>query len=131
MLEKTIKECWTSSDLKELKDRLNMLAKVNVSFYKQCNVWIEQTEEEREAATARGENFEQNGISSGEIMRFGISDFGHSFEMNKALKTLKEEDVYSRITCALCSDIPHSPMLTDVSPFPPFTSCGMIRILHE
>ena len=48
-------------------------------------------------------------------MRFGAGDFGHSFEMGKALKTLSEEDMYARVTCSICSDLPRVPMLTDVS----------------
>ena len=50
-------------------------------------------------------------------MQYGIGDYGHHFEMTKALKTLSEEDLYSRVTCSLCSDLPRHPMLTDVSTF--------------
>ena len=128
MLEGTIKNCWTSSDLKELKTRLKSLAKTNLPFYEQCQVWITQTEEEREAARARGENPNEVGVGKGEGMSFGASDFGYSFNMNKALKTLSAEEMYARVTCGICSDIPRSPMLTDVCPLTP--SCNG-PIVHD
>ncbi|KAG0646207.1 DNA repair rad5 [Hyphodiscus hymeniophilus] len=113
MLERTIKDSWTSSDLKELKRALKSIGKFNKPFYEQCEVWVTQTEQQREAARARGEDPDQQGVAKGEGMPFGASDFGHSFKMGKALKTLSQEDMYSRVTCALCSDIPSSPMVTD------------------
>jgi hypothetical protein len=51
-------------------------------------------------------------------MPFGISTFGHEFNIDKALKTLSEKDMYSRVTCSLCLDLPRQPMMTDVSPIP-------------
>jgi hypothetical protein len=114
MLEHTIKNCWTSLDLEELKRRLKSLGEVKVPFYEQCQVWVTQSKEERQAATARGEDPELQGVEREKSMRFGAGDFGHSFEMGKALKTLSEEDMYSRNTCSLCSDLPRVPMLTDV-----------------
>jgi hypothetical protein len=112
MLERTIKESWTSSDVNELLVRLKALGKSNQPFYEQCQVWVTDSEEERLAAIERGEE-----VPDGETMRYGIGDYGHHFEMTKALKTLSEEDLYSRVTCSLCSDLPRHPMLTDVSFF--------------
>lgn len=120
MLERTIRESWTSSDLKELRTRLKSLGKISIPFYEQCQVWIKQTEEERQAARDRGEDPNEQGVEQGESMRFGAGDYGHSFEMGKALKTLSEEEAYSRVTCSLCSDLPRSPQVTDVSSFPFF-----------
>ena len=108
MLERTIKESWTSSDLKELKSRLKSLGKVNVPFYEQCQVWVDKNDEATEAAREKGEEL-------GESMPFGISKFGHEFNIDKALKTLSEKDMYSRVTCGLCSDLPRQPTMTDVS----------------
>jgi hypothetical protein len=112
MLERTIKESWTFSDVNELLVRLKALGKSNQPFYEQCQVWVTDSEEERLAAIERGEE-----VPDGETMRYGIGDYGHHFEMTKALKALSEEDLYSRVTCSLCSDLPRHPMLTDVSFF--------------
>lgn len=73
-------------------------------------MWAGDNEAERGAAIERGEEPPEC-----ESMPFGLSNYGKKFEMSKALKTLSEEDLYSRVTCALCSDLPHQPMMTDVS----------------
>ena len=77
-------------------------------------MWVTQSEEERQAARDRGEEVDEIG-QIGDSMPFGISDYGHAFKIDRALKTLSEKDMYSRVTCSLCSDLPRSPMLTDVS----------------
>jgi hypothetical protein len=126
MLERTIRESWTSSDLKELRARLKALGKHNVPFYEQCNVWIKQTEEERQAAI---DGYEDPNTACGESMPFGAGDYGHSFEMGKVLKTVSEKEAYSRVTCSLCSDLPRSPVVTDVSsaPFSPYPNFYKFR----
>lgn len=120
MLERTIKESWTSADLEELWKRLSSLNKMNIPFYEQCQVWVhnegagERSEEVSVGADGCPPN-EGARDQSGEAMPFGAGDYGHSFEMGKALKTLSYEDMYSRNTCCLCSDLPKLPMLTEVS----------------
>ena len=115
MLERTIRESWTAADVKELRTKLKSVGKMNVPFYEQCQIWIKQTEEERQAARDRGEDPDQIGVEKGEAMRFGAGDYGHSFEMGKAIKTLSEKEMYARVTCSRCSDLPRSAVVTDVS----------------
>jgi hypothetical protein len=110
MLERTIRESWTIEDVKELRRRLKALGKSNQPFYEQCQVWATNNEEERQAARDRGEE-----VPDGEAMPYGQGNYGHHFEMTKALRTLNEEELYSRVTCSLCSDLPRQPMMTDVS----------------
>lgn len=128
MLERTIRESWTSSDLDELKARLKSVGKMNVPFYEQCEVWVKQTEEERQAARERGEDPDQQGVEQGEAMRFGAGDYGHSFEMGKAIKTLSEKEMYARVTCSLCSDLPRTAVATDVGYFL-FQSLSIVDLL--
>ena len=120
MLERTIKESWTSEDVAELKSKLHRLSTNVKPFYEQCKVWVEQSEADREAVRASGET----AAEPGEVMPFGRSDYGHSFVINKPLSTLSEKDLYSRVTCSRCSDIPIQPTQTSVSVKSPFRGCG-------
>ena len=115
MLERTIKESWTAEDVAELNSKLTRLSANAKPFYEQCKVWVEESEAEREAARARGESVAE----PGEVMPFGRSDFGRSFELDKALTTLSEKELYSRVTCSICSDVPIQPTQTSVcNPLP-------------
>lgn len=112
MLERTIKESWNLSDVEELRSRLNSLGKANVRFYEQCKAWVEKSEEGKLAVAASGK---EAVVDEPESMPFGLGDYGYDFKMDKALSTLGEEDLYSKVTCSVCSDIPRSPKMTDVS----------------
>ena len=52
-------------------------------------------------------------------MPFGVGEFGHEFKLDEALKSLSEKDMFKRVVCGVCSDIPHDPQQTDVRPTPP------------
>jgi len=113
MLERTIKEAWTLEDVEELRSRLSRFAQAEKlqPFYEQTKVWVEQSEAERETAKARGEEVREPGM----IIPFGRSDYGHSFNIDKALETLSEQEMFDRVVCGLCQDVPQVPMKTDVS----------------
>ncbi len=72
--------------------------------------WVGQSEARRAELRARGEV-----VPDDEVLPFGQSTYGHNFSMDKALKTLNEKELYKRVTCSICSDIPVDPMKTDVS----------------
>lgn len=106
MLEKTIKESWTYEDVNELRTRLEGIkGGLKRPFYTQCHLWVEKSEAERQAARDRGE----------EMLPFGKGDYGHKFSFDKALSSLSDEQLFARVTCSLCSDLPASPVKTDVS----------------
>ncbi|PVH71787.1 hypothetical protein DL98DRAFT_613085 [Cadophora sp. DSE1049] len=108
MLERTIKESWTMEDVQELKTRLAKLNTANRPFYEQCKLWVETSEAHRTEARERGED-----VPDDEMLPFGQSSFGHTFDMDKPLGTLDEGVLYKRVTCSLCSDVPTEPMKTD------------------
>lgn len=114
MLERTIKESWTSEDLNELRRRFARLHKTNgdTPFYKQCKVWVSHSEADRrnQAAIEKGDKPPE----MLEVMPFGRGDYGHRFRIDKALATLKSEALYERVICAICSDFPTQPNVTDV-----------------
>jgi len=116
MLERTIRESWTSEDVHELQTRLKQRKKDQTPFYDQCKIWVCQSEEERKKAQEAKERGEAVPESL-ETMQFGRSDYGHKFRMDKALVTLGEKELYSRVVCCLCSDIPSVPTATDVRLF--------------
>lgn len=74
------------------------------------NQWVETSEAARAEARARGED-----VPDDEMLPFGQSSFGHSFDMNKPLGTLDEGVLYKRVTCSICADFPTEPVKTDVS----------------
>ena len=124
MLEYTIKEAWTSADLKELKKKLSQLKVESKPFYEQCKVWVNQSVQARtlaEASAASGGELANNELvtnimanQDGSVpMRFGTGTYGHDFNMNKAFRTLNEKVLWSRETCRLCSDLPDRPHSTD------------------
>jgi hypothetical protein len=122
MLERTIKESWTLEDVAELKSGLSRLRRdsnsdSNRPFYEHCKVWVEDAELRRKAVESGeesiGEDFEE--------LPFGQGDFGHQFSMKGALKTLSEKELFKRVTCSMCADMPLEPMKTDVSVF----SCSL------
>jgi hypothetical protein len=114
MLERTIRESWTSEDLNDLRRKLSRLATDHTPFYEQCKLWVTQSEEERKAAQEARDRGEQ-APGALEAMPFGRSDYGHKFVMDKAIASLSEKQLYERVVCSLCSDIPMQPTSTDVS----------------
>lgn len=108
MLERTMKESWTTEDVELLRGELKKQGISRIPFYEQCKLWVTQSEEERAAAIARGEE-------GAEAIPFGLSEFGNSFKFDKALDSLNDEELYTRITCHICSDVPNQPIITTVS----------------
>lgn len=108
MLERTMRESWTTEDVEQLRRELGKFADSNITFYEQCKIWVTQSEEERAEAIAKGEK-------GAEAIHFGISKFGESFKFDSALDSLNEEELYTRITCHLCSDVPNEPIITTCS----------------
>ncbi|KAM0134635.1 hypothetical protein ACHAO1_005552 [Botrytis cinerea] len=108
MLERTMRESWTTEDVERLRKELGKFKDTNVAFYEQCKLWVTESEEERAEAIARGEK-------GAEAIPFGLSKFGESFKFDSALDSLNEEELYTRITCHLCSDVPNEPVITDCS----------------
>ncbi|KAG4442544.1 hypothetical protein IFR05_001956 [Cadophora sp. M221] len=108
MLERTIKECWTMEDVQELRLRLAKLQQLSRPFYEQCKLWVETSEASRVEAKSRGED-----VPDDEMLPFGQSSYGYTFDMDRVLKTLNETELYERVTCSLCSDVPIEPLKTD------------------
>lgn len=108
MLERTIKESWTSEDVDHFHRQLSHLAASAKPFYEQCKIWVAQRENDRHIAKMNGQE------ESGEAKPFGISEFGSKFQFDKALDTLNQKELYSRITCNICSDVPTDPFITSV-----------------
>ncbi|KAH7409732.1 SNF2 family N-terminal domain-containing protein [Cadophora sp. MPI-SDFR-AT-0126] len=108
MLERTIKESWTMEDVQELKTRLAKLNTANKPFYEQCELWVETSDAHGAEALARGEDAPDD-----EMLPFGQSSFGHTFDMDRPLGTLDEGALYKRVTCSICSDFPTEPRKTD------------------
>jgi len=106
MLERTIKESWTLEDVDELRTQLSRIkGGLKRPFYTQCSLWVEKSEAERQAARDRGE----------EMLPFGRGDYGHKFSFDEALGSLSDKELFARVTCGICSDVPAPPMRTDVS----------------
>ncbi|RAL65691.1 hypothetical protein DID88_005359 [Monilinia fructigena] len=55
MLERTMKESWTTEDVELLRGELKRQGVSRIPFYEQCKLWVAQSEEGRAAAKARGE----------------------------------------------------------------------------
>ncbi|KAL2066010.1 hypothetical protein VTL71DRAFT_2081 [Oculimacula yallundae] len=108
MLERTIKESWTMEDVQELKKLLGKFQTNGKPFYEQCKLWVETNEAHRAAARARGEN-----VADDEMLPFGHSNYGHEFDISRALKTLNETELYERVTCSICADVPINAQRTD------------------
>jgi hypothetical protein len=128
MLERTIKESWTLEDVAELKSGLSRLRRdsnsVNRPFYEHCKVWVEDAELRRKAAKSGKESIGEMGISEDfEELPFGQGDFGYQFNMKGALKTLSEKELFKRVICSMCADVPVEAMKTDVSVFRLLLTC--------
>jgi hypothetical protein len=108
MLERTIKESWTLEDVDQLSRQLSRFSSSAKPFYQQCKIWVAQSEAERKIARENGQG------DSEKTKPFGISEFGSKFQFDKALDTLNHEELYSRITCNICSDVPANPVITSV-----------------
>ncbi|KAI6708159.1 hypothetical protein JHW43_009312 [Diplocarpon mali] len=110
MLERTIKESWTFEDLQVLTLQLRKLKHTPNArpFYEQCKLWVEQSETRRAERRERGDL-----VPDDEMLPFGRSDYGHNFSIEKALRTLDEEELFKRVTCSICSDFPMDPRKTD------------------
>ncbi|KAE8441985.1 hypothetical protein EG329_004111 [Mollisiaceae sp. DMI_Dod_QoI] len=109
MLERTIKESWTLEDVTELQIKLDKLGKLNghkKPFYEQCKLWVEESEKRREEVLASDEDAEV-------VQPFGKGDYGHSFNFGQALSNLSEEQLFRRVVCNICADIPMAAMKTD------------------
>ena len=106
MLEDTMNECWTAEDHAELKSKLRTFRRENDDpLYKQCELWVSQGNK------ASGEPSEESAAD----LPFGKSTYGHTFNIDKYIKSLEESDPLSRVICSLCFDIPKDPQITDVS----------------
>ena len=59
-------------------------------------------------------------------MDFGKGDYGHQFDVDKVLSSLSEQQLFERVVCGICRDLPVSAMQTDVStPFVPIL-CSLL-----
>jgi len=120
MLERTIKEAWTLEDVSELKLKLEKLGtRGSRPFYEQTKVWVQESEEKRAEAKARGEPV-------GPLLPFGRGEYGERFDMEKAINSLDERELHRRVNCGFCSDVPESPMETDVSVSFPATNLELL-----
>ena len=108
MLERTIRDTWTTEDVIELSKKLSRKGINSVEIYKQCKLWVDEGEKERAERAARGESV---GLDT---MDFGISDFGKSFRFDKPIASLNAQDMFNRVLCVLCADMPTDALITDV-----------------
>lgn len=102
LIESTIREIFTTEDMKKLHDKLRKLAKSKRPIYQRVGVWM-QTQDD----TANGV-----GDEPVEKQAFGRGNFGTSFQLNKFLKTLPEKELAARCICHICHNIPEKPMMT-------------------
>lgn len=112
LLESTVKESFNLEDVTRLKAEWGRLNRFKQPIYEQINQWVQQSEEERLAAQARGEPT----LDPGEKQPFGLSDFGKYFRMSNILESLNSKDLKQRVVCRLCGDLPNDALMTDVSP---------------
>ncbi|KUJ16639.1 uncharacterized protein LY89DRAFT_647352 [Mollisia scopiformis] len=108
MLERTIKESWTLEDVTELQDKLAKLSnhENRKPFYEQCKAWVEQSERHRQNAHDTGEEV-------GFAAPFGRGDYGANFDFAPALDNLDEKDLFARVVCCVCTDVPVGAVKTD------------------
>jgi hypothetical protein len=111
LLENTLRQILEPSDFLSLNSKLERLARYREPFYGQLRLWVQQTDQERQAAEERGEPT----LAPGEKMPFGISEFGKHFRMGKFLDTLKPKELITRVVCLFCGDLARSACITDVS----------------
>jgi hypothetical protein len=111
LLESTVKEVFNLEDISELKSEWKRLSRYKQPLYEQINQWVQQTEEERLAAQARGDPT----LAPGEIQPFGRSEFGKYFRMGNLLDSVSSKDLVRRVVCRICGDLPQDALITDVS----------------
>jgi hypothetical protein len=111
LLESTVKECFNLEDVTRLKAEWGRLSRYRQPLYEQINQWMQQSEEERLAAQARGEPT----LGPGEKQPFGRSEFGKYFRMGNLLESLNSKELKQRVVCRLCGDLPNDALITDVS----------------
>ncbi|CZR69452.1 related to protein RIS1 [Phialocephala subalpina] len=106
MLERTIKESWTLEDVQELQHKLARLKADTRPFYEQCKAWVEHADKTRSERFMGGEEGE-------ETLPFGRGDYGHNFNFTGAMGSLSEEQMFRRVVCGICADMPMGPVRTD------------------
>ena len=113
MLERAIRESWTSEDVAELQRKLTSLSSNTKPFYEQCKVWVAESEAER-TRLKEGDPIATEKDENGVLMPFGQADFGRHFSMDQALSTLNTKKLFKRVMCWICSDLPIAPHITSV-----------------
>lgn len=106
-----MKDSFNLEDITRLKAEWGHLSKFKQPMYEQIDQWVQQSEEERLAAEAKGEPT----LGPGEKQPFGRSDFGKYFRMGNILESLNSKDLKQRVVCRLCGDLPSNALMTDVS----------------
>lgn len=107
-----MKEIFTFEDILRLKAEWKQLSGNKQPLYEQIQQWVQQTEEERLAAQAKGDPT----LGPGDKQAFGRSDFGRYFRMENFLVSLDSKDLVKRVVCRICGDLPEDPLITDVIP---------------
>ncbi len=90
---------------------LKRLGQDTQPLYEQIELWVQQSEEERNARRERGEP----ALEPGEQVPFGRSEFGKYFRMGKFLEDLDPNGLTERVICRVCGDLPKEALITDVS----------------
>lgn len=106
-----MKEAFNLEDVIRLRAEWKRLERNKQPLYEQIQQWIQQSEEERLAAQARGEPT----LGQGEKQPFGRSEFGNYFRMGNLLESLESKDLIRRVVCRICGDFPRDALMTDVS----------------
>jgi hypothetical protein len=106
-----VKEIFTLEDICELKAQWKRLSRYKQPLYEQINQWVQQTEEEKLAARARGDPT----LMPRESQPFGRSEFGKYFRMGNLLDSINSKDLIQRVICGICGDLPQEAVITDVS----------------
>jgi hypothetical protein len=89
MLERTIKEAWTSEDVSELKSRSDRLKKDGVNkrpFYEQCQIWVQHSENRRQKARVEA-------MERGEELAEGIGEMVSYSSLYTFLPMLKNSEL--------------------------------------
>lgn len=50
-----------------------------------------------------------------EMLPFGRGEYGHAFNFTGAVGSLSEEQLFQRVVCGICADVPMAAVKTDVS----------------
>jgi hypothetical protein len=105
-----VKDIFTFEDVARLKAEWKRLSRNKQPVYEQIQQWVQQSDEERLAAQARGNPT----LGPGEKQPFGRSDFGKYFRMGNLLESLDSKDLKKRVVCRICGDLPQDALITDV-----------------